>query len=69
MNTERALDIQCIDRFKQLVKKYERGDLPKSDWLDNLTFRKMASIHSVAPFSIVTAFGLRWSSTGRDPEI
>ena len=29
------------------MKKYERGDLRKSDWLDNLTFRKMASIHAV----------------------
>ncbi|CDO77014.1 hypothetical protein BN946_scf184298.g41 [Trametes cinnabarina] len=29
----------------QLVKKYERGDLPKSDWLDALAFRKMAEIH------------------------
>ena len=33
--------------FAQLVKKYERGDLPKSDWLDALAFRKMAEIHAV----------------------
>ncbi len=32
----------------QLVKKYERGDLPKSDWLDALAFRKMAEIHAVS---------------------
>ncbi|KAI0774997.1 atypical/PIKK/PI3K protein kinase [Trametes elegans] len=30
----------------QLVKKYERGDLPKSDWLDTMAFRKMAEIHA-----------------------
>lgn len=39
--------IRRLNHFGQLVKKYERGDLPKSDWLDNLTFRKMASIHAV----------------------
>lgn len=32
----------------QLVKKYERGDLPKSDWLDKLMFRKMEEIHAVS---------------------
>ena len=31
----------------QLVKKYERGDLPKTDWLDKMTFRKMEEIHAV----------------------
>ena len=31
----------------QLVKKYERGDLPKEDWLDKLAFRKMEEIHAV----------------------
>ncbi|KAI0671945.1 atypical/PIKK/PI3K protein kinase [Trametes maxima] len=34
-------------RLEKLVKKYERGDLPKSDWLDSLTFRKMEEIHAV----------------------
>ncbi|KAG5642890.1 hypothetical protein DXG03_001896 [Asterophora parasitica] len=29
-----------------LVKKYERGDLPKSDWLDKMAFRKMEEIHA-----------------------
>lgn len=33
--------------LSQLVKKYERGDLPKSDWLDKLTFRKMEEVHAV----------------------
>lgn len=32
----------------QLVKKYERGDLPKSDWLDAMAFRKMEEIHAVS---------------------
>ena len=36
-----------LNGLVQLVKKYERGDLPKSDWLDNLTFRKMEEIHAV----------------------
>lgn len=29
------------------MKKYERGDLPKTDWLDKLTFRRMEEIHAV----------------------
>lgn len=33
--------------YIQLVKKYERGDLPKSDWLDKMAFRKMTEIHAV----------------------
>ncbi|THV02807.1 putative atypical/PIKK/PI3K protein kinase [Dendrothele bispora CBS 962.96] len=35
-----------MGRLEQLVKKYERGDLPKSDWLDKMTFRKMEEIHA-----------------------
>jgi phosphatidylinositol 3-kinase len=31
----------------KLVKKYERGDMPKSDWLDKLVFRRMEEIHAV----------------------
>ncbi|KAL7279363.1 hypothetical protein ACG7TL_007204 [Trametes sanguinea] len=34
-----------MGRLEKLVKKYERGDLPRSDWLDALAFRKMAEIH------------------------
>ncbi|KAH9945474.1 atypical/PIKK/PI3K protein kinase [Epithele typhae] len=33
-------------RLEKLVKKYERGDLPKSDWLDTMAFRKMEEIHA-----------------------
>ncbi|KAH9902568.1 atypical/PIKK/PI3K protein kinase [Cubamyces lactineus] len=35
-----------MGRLEKLVKKFERGDLPKSDWLDALAFRKMAEIHA-----------------------
>ena len=34
-------------RLEKLIKKYDRGDLPKSDWLDTLVFRKMGEIHKV----------------------
>jgi phosphatidylinositol 3-kinase len=30
----------------QLVKKYERGDLQKSDWLDKMAWRKMEEVHA-----------------------
>lgn len=36
-----------IDDPSKLVKKYERGDLPKNDWLDKMSFRKMEEIHAV----------------------
>lgn len=39
----------------QLVKKYERGDLLKSDWLDKLTFRKMEEIHAVRWLTEISA--------------
>ncbi|KAH8100166.1 atypical/PIKK/PI3K protein kinase [Cristinia sonorae] len=35
-----------MGRLEKLVKKYERGDLAKSDWLDAMAFRKMAEIHA-----------------------
>ncbi|TEB34764.1 phosphatidylinositol 3-kinase [Coprinellus micaceus] len=35
-----------MGRLEKLVKKYERGDLPKNDWLDKMTFRKMEEIHA-----------------------
>ncbi|KAE9384824.1 kinase-like protein [Gymnopus androsaceus JB14] len=37
-----------MGRLEKLVKKYERGDLAKSEWLDKLTFRKMKEIHAVS---------------------
>ncbi|ESK92357.1 atypical pikk pi3k protein kinase [Moniliophthora roreri MCA 2997] len=35
-----------MGRLEKLVKKYERGDLSKSDWLDKMTFRKMEEVHA-----------------------
>ncbi|KAG2131308.1 putative atypical/PIKK/PI3K protein kinase [Suillus bovinus] len=35
-----------MGRLEKLVKKYECGDLLKSDWLDNMAFRKMEDIHA-----------------------
>ncbi|KIJ66818.1 hypothetical protein HYDPIDRAFT_26239 [Hydnomerulius pinastri MD-312] len=35
-----------MGRLEKLVKKYERGDLLKSDWLDKMAFRKMEEIHA-----------------------
>ncbi|KZT73494.1 putative atypical/PIKK/PI3K protein kinase [Daedalea quercina L-15889] len=36
-----------MGRLEKLVKKYDRGDMPKSDWLDAMTFRKISEIHNV----------------------
>ncbi|KAH9930146.1 atypical/PIKK/PI3K protein kinase [Fomitopsis serialis] len=36
-----------MGRLEKLVKKYERGDMPKSDWLDAMAFRKISEIHAV----------------------
>ncbi|KAJ2914075.1 hypothetical protein MD484_g6343, partial [Candolleomyces efflorescens] len=35
-----------MGRLEKLVKKYERGDLPKNEWLDKMSFRKMEEIHA-----------------------
>ena len=35
-----------MGRLEKMVKKHERGDLPRSEWLDKLTFRKMSEIHA-----------------------
>ncbi|EJU04865.1 atypical/PIKK/PI3K protein kinase [Dacryopinax primogenitus] len=35
-----------MGRLEKLVKKYERGDLAKLDWLDKLAFRRMEEIHA-----------------------
>jgi phosphatidylinositol 3-kinase len=66
---EHSCYFQHIDRFRQLVKKYERGDLPKCDWLDNLTFRKMASIHAVTMPPTTADCSSHWFLAGRNPEI
>lgn len=36
-----------LTQLAKLVKKYERGDMPKSDWLDKLVFRRMEEMHAV----------------------
>ena len=41
----------------QLVKQYERGDLPKEDWLDKLAFRKMEEIHAVSLSTVMFCAG------------
>ena len=35
--------------------KYERGDLPKNEWLDKLAFRKMEEIHAVSAVCFLVA--------------
>ncbi|KAF8213787.1 atypical PIKK PI3K protein kinase [Mycena galopus ATCC 62051] len=35
-----------MGRLEKLVKKYERGDLAKSDWLDKMAWRKMEEVHA-----------------------
>ncbi|KAG6809881.1 hypothetical protein H0H92_014299 [Tricholoma furcatifolium] len=35
-----------MGRLEKLVKKHQRGDLPKSEWLDMMVFRKIEEIHT-----------------------
>ncbi|PLW41324.1 hypothetical protein PCANC_17341 [Puccinia coronata f. sp. avenae] len=35
-----------LGRLEKLVKKHERGDLPRLEWLDQLAFRKIERIHA-----------------------
>ena len=30
------------------MKKFERGDLPKNEWLDKMAFRRIEEIHAVS---------------------
>ncbi|GAA6011669.1 hypothetical protein JCM10207_004202 [Rhodosporidiobolus poonsookiae] len=34
-----------MGRLEKLVKKHERGDIPRLDWLDKLAFRQIEKIH------------------------
>ena len=36
-----------MGRLEKLVKKQERGDMPRLDWLDKLAFRQIEKIHAV----------------------
>ncbi|BGP25770.1 phosphoinositide 3-kinase [Rhodotorula toruloides] len=35
----------AMGRLEKLVKKHERGDIPRLDWLDKLAFRQIEKIH------------------------
>ncbi|KAI7959133.1 hypothetical protein MJO28_002924 [Puccinia striiformis f. sp. tritici] len=35
-----------LGRLEKLVKKHERGDLPRMEWLDQLAFRQIERIHA-----------------------
>ncbi|KAJ3041544.1 Phosphatidylinositol (PI) 3-kinase [Rhizophlyctis rosea] len=36
-----------MDRLEKLMRKYERGDIPRVDWLDHLVFREIEKINKV----------------------
>ena len=52
----------------QLVKKYDRGDMPKSDWLDAMAFRKMSEIHTVRSLHIANRTGALIRMPRRKPK-
>ncbi len=56
-------------RLEKLIKKYDRGDLPKSDWLDTLVFRKMGEIHKVSAIRMKAGGSVLTVPVGRDGEI
>lgn len=37
-----------MGRLEKLVKKHERGDITRMDWLDKLAFRQIEKIHAVS---------------------
>lgn len=49
---EKVLPISKVTRHvlipPQLMKKFERGDLPKNEWLDKMAFRRIEEIHTVS---------------------
>ncbi|KAF9985209.1 Phosphatidylinositol (PI) 3-kinase [Modicella reniformis] len=34
-----------MDRFEKLLRKQDRGDIPRNEWLDNLAYRQIEQIH------------------------
>lgn len=36
-------------RLEDLIRKQERGDLPRNEWLDKLAYRKIEQVHHVRP--------------------
>lgn len=45
-----------LGRLEKLVKKHERGDLPRLEWLDQLTFRQIEKIHAVRLLHSIAIF-------------
>jgi len=37
----------------QLVRKFERGDIPKLEWLDRLTFKEIERVHAVRDSELI----------------
>lgn len=37
-----------MGRLEHLVKEYEKGDIPKIDWLDRIAFRQIEHAHAVS---------------------
>lgn len=60
---ETSSAVSLITELLQLVKKYERGDMPKEDWLDKLAFRKMEEIHAVRLPSLLGPCSMKMSLT------
>lgn len=43
-----------MGRLEKLVKRHERGDIARLDWLDKLAFRQIEKIHKASSVSSVT---------------
>ncbi|KAJ3327007.1 Phosphatidylinositol (PI) 3-kinase [Blyttiomyces sp. JEL0837] len=39
------MEITEMDRLERLMRKYERGDFPRVDWMDHLVFREIEGIY------------------------
>ena len=39
--------VSDLNTVIQLVKEYERGDVPRVEWQDSLAFRQIEKIHAV----------------------
>ncbi|KAI8457536.1 kinase-like domain-containing protein [Phakopsora pachyrhizi] len=44
LNPDQSID--KLGKLEKLVKKHERGDLPRLEWLDQCTFRQIEKIHA-----------------------
>jgi len=43
--------IIILNNLLQLLRKYDRGDIPKNEWLDTITFKKIDEIFLVYTIS------------------